>query len=116
MTKIISISIDDDGELTFGYSDSDKHKELWRKNYGRISEKLLELSQLIARKRYPPLLNELGFTHVLPSNDLITHTADTKCSCAPKYRADNRTYIHHAMDGREAYPAEPVKWLLIEVS
>jgi len=108
----MSLSIDDDGELVFSYTDTVEQTALWKSRYGAISEKLRELSYLIARKRYPPCLNELGFIHITPKGDLIEHTLAKDCMCAPKYSAEDRTYRHHAMDGREEYARDPSGWLL----
>jgi len=112
----MSLSIDDYGELVVSYTDTVEQTALWKSRYGAISEKLRELSDLIARKRYPPCLNELGFIHIIPKEDLIEHTLAKDCMCVPKYSAENRTYRHHAMDGREKYARDSSDWLLILTS
>lgn len=42
--------------------------------------------------------------HVMPVNDLKEHTPNTDCWCNPTQDTEElELYIHHALDGREAY-------------
>lgn len=44
-------------------------------------------------------------THVVPLGDLRDHEASAQCWCHPTQddEADSVLYVHHALDGREAF-------------
>lgn len=41
--------------------------------------------------------------HVIPMQDLREHEADAQCWCHPERDEEYDIYLHHALDGREAY-------------
>lgn len=42
--------------------------------------------------------------HVVPTNDLRDHTSSVDCWCSPtEDKSEPNVYIHHSMDGREAF-------------
>lgn len=42
-----------------------------------------------------------GGVHVVPLNDLREHDLNGSCWCKPTH--DEGVWVHHAMDGREAF-------------
>lgn len=47
---------------------------------------------------------ECGALHVTPIDDLREHILDKgTCWCHPDHDEENDIYVHHSMDGREAY-------------
>jgi len=41
--------------------------------------------------------------HVIPVNDLREHEASADCWCKPTPDEDHDFFVHHSLDGREAY-------------
>lgn len=45
-----------------------------------------------------------GERHVMPIDDLLSHSESAKCWCGPT--PDNGIFVHHSMDEREATEKE----------
>ena len=41
--------------------------------------------------------------HVIPLNDLREHEVSPTCWCRPTPDEEHDVFVHHALDGREAY-------------
>ena len=41
--------------------------------------------------------------HVIPLDDLRDHDCGPKCWCKPEQDDEDLTWVHHSMDGREAF-------------
>lgn len=41
--------------------------------------------------------------HVIPINDLREHEASAECWCNPTPDEEHDLFVHHSLDGREAY-------------
>ena len=41
--------------------------------------------------------------HVIPVNDLREHEASADCWCRPTPDEEHDIFVHHSLDGREAY-------------
>jgi hypothetical protein len=68
---------------------------------------------LIQRQRFPHFLNTLGWIHIVPKNDVITHEHAPNqydCPCGPVVDCAHRVVCHHALDARGKYTPDSTTW------
>ena len=74
---------------------------VYRKQYGRIGQKLQEIAQLVQRQKWPHFMCDVPWSHVVPKNDIVEHVTsykDFKCICNPMVDTVRRMVLHTAMD------------------
>jgi hypothetical protein len=74
---------------------------LYRKQYGRIGQKITEIGNLIQRQRWPHFMCDIPWTHVMPVNDVVEHTHSSssfECQCNPMVDTVKRIVLHEAMN------------------
>lgn len=49
------------------------------------------------------VLQEAGFTQVVPLDDLWPHVVSSPCPCCPTVNEDLEIMVHSSYDGREAF-------------
>jgi len=113
MIPFLTICMDNEG-VKLAFPNVGYKKEIWEKYYTDIAQAMIEIGTLIAERKYPPILIEGKVRHKIPKNDIIVHSASTKCKCAPKYFADKNLVYHYAMDGSNSDPKNENDWITID--
>lgn len=85
-----------------------------------MKSRLAELLRLVTRRPKPPgpsfeqtmdlhgwvvvARKDIYSTHIMPINDMRSHSADHSCWCEPTLN-DEEAWVHNSNDGRESYEA-----------
>jgi len=115
LRPLFAVCVDEDGNITISPPNDGYDEDVFKKSYGAIGQMLEQLGQHIQRKEYPAFMVQRGFTHMVPLHDAFEHHPDIGCSCGGRLDVNNKTFVHHAMDGRGEYEKDSPNWTVVDI-